>query len=193
MKTVGVVLAGGGSKRFGKPKAFAVYREKFFYQWVFEALRPHVSEIVVSASEQLRNQFQEYRVFQDESRFKGKGPLAGIHAVMKAVAADWYFVIACDMPLMTGETVSKILHTAQQSPTTDAVVPESEGRLQPLAGVYHRRTLDKLESLLQKNILHVRAFLDEIEVYPLQGLDPQCFYNINTKEDLAQLKGEKRQ
>lgn len=192
MKTAGVVLAGGMSRRFGKPKAFAVHNEKLFYESVCEALHPHVSDIVVVAHPQ-QKQFGSYRVLEDDPDFLGKGPLAGLHSAMKSTSADWYCTMACDMPLMSKDTVSRLVKSVQMAGDFDAVVPEASGRLQPLAALYHRRTFEKLESLLTSDTLNVNAFLEEIKVQRLFGLDPQCFYNVNTQADYARLTEAMRQ
>lgn len=194
MKVVGVLLAGGESRRFGEPKAFAVYNEKCFYERVCEALVAHVDEIVIVAHPKIRTRFiRSHRVIEDDPVFQGKGPLAGLYSVMKTVRSDWYCMMACDMPLVN-EKVVKHLIKAAESDAYDAVVPKIEGHLQPLAAMYHHRTFATLESLLNDDERKVKRFLDHIKVRYLHENDFKMgsfyFQNINTKQEYARLKGE---
>jgi molybdopterin-guanine dinucleotide biosynthesis protein A len=195
MKVVGIVLAGGKSRRFGEPKAFAVYNGKFFYEQVCEALKPHVGEIVIVAHPELRTRFTSfYRIIEDDPVLQGRGPLAGLYSVMKTVQSDWYCVLACDMPLINEEIVERLIKAAESN-TYDAIVPKIDGQLQPLAAMYHRKTFATLESLLNDDERKVKRFLDRIQVRYLQENDFMVdsfdyFQNINTKEEYARLKGE---
>ena len=58
MKTIGIVLAGGQSKRFGEPKALALRRGKPFLFYSVEALRPIVDQVVVVAQPHIQKQIQ---------------------------------------------------------------------------------------------------------------------------------------
>lgn len=193
MKVVGVVLAGGESRRFGEAKAFAVYNGKCFYERVCEALVAHVDEIVIVAHPKLRTRFtHSHRVIEDDPVFRGKGPLAGLYSVMKTVRSDWYCVLACDMPLINEQVVERLMKAAESN-VYDAVVPKIDGRLQPLAAVYHDRTFATLKSLLNDDERKVKRFLEQIKVRYLYendfALDSFYFQNINTKEEYARLKG----
>src|SRR5699024_5684787 len=99
MNITGVLLAGGASRRYGEPKAFATYQGKSFYQWALEALQPYTDHIIIVSHPDLYDRFVKdasCNVVQDDPRFQGLGPLAGIYSAMKAMAADWYCVLACD-------------------------------------------------------------------------------------------------
>ncbi|HEX6923531.1 MAG TPA: molybdenum cofactor guanylyltransferase [Bacillales bacterium] len=194
MKTVGVVLAGGASRRFGEPKAFALHNGKYFYKRVCEALESHVDDIVIVARNEFEDRFGNYTVITDESDFQGMGPLAGLYSVMRSISSDWYCVLACDMPLISQAAVGSLVDAVWHSECFDAVVPKIQGRVQPLAAMYHNQTVEKLRSLLVQDIRKVQVFLDEIQVRYLDELaletSPIYFQNVNRKEDLARIKGE---
>lgn len=192
MKVAGVVLAGGESRRFGQPKAFAVHNGKFFYECALEVLKPHVDDTVIVARPEAESKFTGSCVIVDTPVFRGMGPLAGLHSAMKNIASDWYCLLACDMPLMNEESIGRIVKEAIRREQCNAVVPVVGGRVQPLAAMYHARTFEILESLLARDIRTVKKFLSEIHPYKLDGLDPICFQNVNTIADFDQLKGEKR-
>ncbi|HET7579797.1 MAG TPA: molybdenum cofactor guanylyltransferase [Bacillales bacterium] len=192
MKTAGVVLAGGESRRFGQPKAFALHNGKFFYERALAVLKTHIGETVIVARAGEESKFEGCRVIVDDPLFRGMGPLAGLHSAMKNISSDWYCVMACDMPLMTEETIERLVKTASALDRFDAVVPVIERRTQPLAAMYHHSTFEVLESLLARDIRMVKKFLDEIHPYEMEGLDPLCFKNVNTKADFDLLKGERR-
>ncbi|WLR52676.1 molybdenum cofactor guanylyltransferase [Bacillus tianshenii] len=134
----GIILAGGESRRFGSPKAFAKYDGAYFYEYAIQALQQNCETITIVSHPAITKQFPKHlTVIEDEKAFKGDGPLAGIHAVMSAQEADWYMVLPCDMPFITSEIMTRVkaeLHT-----NSDAVLVRGEEKRHPLVGAYHKR------------------------------------------------------
>ncbi|HEX7064628.1 MAG TPA: molybdenum cofactor guanylyltransferase [Bacillales bacterium] len=195
MKISGVVLAGGESRRFGAPKAFALHNGKYFYEWTCESLQPHVDEIVIVTRPEFLGEFRNYKIIADDSEFQGMGPLAGLYSAMNRGTADWYCVLACDMPLMKSQTVKCLVKTALEEKQCDAVVLSIGDRVQPLAAMYRKSTVQKtLKSLLSQGKRKVQGFLDEIQVLYLDEQSFEAgsssFTNVNTPEDLARLQEE---
>ena len=79
-----IILACGHSERFGKAKAFAEIDGQLFYQRIVQTLQETnmFNDIIISTNDQLANQFKHDNVIIDDANNK-KGPLAGIHTVMK--------------------------------------------------------------------------------------------------------------
>ena len=76
----------------------------------------------------------------------------------------------------------------------DAIIPEINGRLQPLFAVYHKRCLPVLTDCLVKQELKMRIFLEKISVKIIKETDfelyhknpkrfQRLFFNMNTRED----------
>lgn len=149
-RIVGAILAGGQSRRFGSPKAFAKQNGVYFFQRAVEALQPFVQELYIVSHPTLVARFQQEtneKVIVDEEKYRGQGPLAGIYTVMKQTEAEWIFVLPCDMPYMRASTIGNMVSYIDAS--FDIVVSAHFGRVQPLVGAYHRRVIGDIERLLK--------------------------------------------
>lgn len=187
MKIAGIVLAGGMSSRYGKPKMFEIYQNKFFYQHSVEALKQNsISPIVISTNENLISCFiQDDIDFIVEKETEAyQGPLFAMYnALSKIPNVEWYFVLSCDIPFITPSFVGKMINLTENS-QYDAIVPTQSGNIHPLLALYHRRSLVKMEKLLAKNKRKIRLLLDEISVLSVPfSAEDEVFININNRED----------
>ena len=104
-----IILAGGQSERFGKPKAFAKIHSQMFYKRIIEVLEATnmFNEIIISTNEILAHEFDYDNIVIDHAKNKGKGPLAGIYSVMKQHTDETlFFVISVDTPMITQKAIS---------------------------------------------------------------------------------------
>ncbi|QXJ37763.1 putative molybdenum cofactor guanylyltransferase [Parageobacillus caldoxylosilyticus] len=161
----GVVLAGGQSRRFGSPKAFAKFKGKYFFEIAVETLRTVAEDIYIVSHPSLVDCFRQKtveKVIMDDERYRGQGPLAGIYTVMKKSEAEWIFVLPCDMPYMRPEVAEKLAKYANEK--FDAIICAHFGRIQPLVGMYHRRTFEQIEKLLQAKDNRMKSLLHRCHV-----------------------------
>lgn len=192
MQIVGILLAGGISRRFGKPKAFASYHNTPFYQWAKKALVPCVHRIIIVSHPLLLDEFTcrgEHGVVKDLPPFQGRGPLAGMYTVMKQEKAEWYVVLPCDAPKMTSYMMQKILSFIDEE--IDAVVPVIRGQAQPLMGVYHGRVAATIEELLHTGDYRMASLLNRCRVCIVTekelGTSGEEFDNINDETAYEEL------
>lgn len=191
-KLHGILLAGGMSRRFGSPKAFALYKGKYFYQWILEAMNKYVGEVTIVSHESLFSKFSshgKYHLILDEERYRGFGPLAGIYSAMKHTNAKWYLVMACDTPNMTSDFVRKLLCFNRDD--VDIVIPTINGKMQPLAGLYHHRVFPMIEDLLDHGDYSVKSLLKKCKIRFVNEtellLDEKVFWNINNQDEYRKL------
>jgi molybdopterin-guanine dinucleotide biosynthesis protein A len=126
-------------------------------------------------------------------RFPGCGPLAGIHAAMRAARQPHVFVAACDMPGLDRDVIGFLLARIGDA---DAVVPCWDGDIEPLHAVYATRLVALVEESLGAGRHAMREFLprvrvdyvSEIELSGMHGA-PRSMLNVNTPEDLAAVGG----
>ncbi|MDD4930092.1 MAG: molybdenum cofactor guanylyltransferase [Gallionella sp.] len=179
-----LILAGGESRRMGQDKARLRLGDKTLLQSVIAALEPLFSEIIVSVREP-RAECELSQVCDDPLH---AGPLAGLAAGIERARTAWVFVVACDMPFITGELIG---HLADFRAGVEAVVPVVAGYPQPLAAFYATRTLKPLREILYGGGKQsFRALLEKLDVRyvsedEMRAADLRGFFDLDTPEDMA--------
>ncbi|WP_415381255.1 molybdenum cofactor guanylyltransferase [Halosimplex sp. TS25] len=200
----GVVLAGGRSTRFGEEnKALATLDGRPVVAHVVEAVAdgtdgtPVLSVATDSQAERLRDALGDRRVEPVRDGADRSGPLAGLSAAADAVDAPWLFVCACDMPLVTPESVDALrarVAAGKGDAAPDAVVPVIDGYDQPLHGLYRRSALGPaLEGLSVDGAM--MALLDRLTVERVAAAATDAplgaaTTNVNTRVDLDALRDD---
>ena len=167
----GVLLVGGGSRRFGSPKALARIGEKTFSDIAWERLawcdeRLAYGKLVDGLA-------LGFPVRDDDSCVRA--PLAGVVAGLRAARFDVIVALPVDLPLVTDEA----LQTLVSACGGDAAVPQTG----PLPGAYRRSALPVLERRLRTRELALAAALEELETRVVE-VDPRLLANINRPQDL---------
>ena len=181
-----LVLAGGTSRRMGRPKAWLEVGDTFLVQHVLQNLAPAFEEVLVSFAEpeQLEHPIP-YRIVFD--RKFSAGPLAGLESGLLAARNEVTFVVACDMPYVTQEVANMAIAAARRC---DAALPRIDGRPEPLCGAYRRTALPFITGALNIGRLKAADVASELDVTWLEGLDPQLFRSLNTPQDLERFHAE---
>jgi molybdopterin-guanine dinucleotide biosynthesis protein A len=185
MQATLLVLAGGASRRMGRPKAWLEVGDTTLVRWVAASLAPAFSEVMVGFAEP--EQIEElipYRVVFD--RKASAGPLAGLEAGLTAARTEVVFAIACDMPYVT-QAVAQIAVAAVQG--SDAAIPRIEGRPEPVCGAYRRSALPAITAALNAGRYKASELIAQLDVTWLEGLDAQLFRSLNTPEDYERFRG----
>jgi len=150
------------------------------------ALRPHFDQLLVGVDEPERWAYLDAEIVVDAR--PGVGPLMGLAGCLARARNDLNFVTACDIPRPPLGLVELLLAAAE---SRDGAIPiHANGYIEPLFGVYRRRVLPTIERLLDRGERQVRKLYDEHD-FAFVALAPLGFDalpNINTPEDLAQLK-----
>lgn len=182
------ILAGGKSSRMNyNNKALLNYKEKKFIEHIIEAGKEYKEVIIIS------NNLEEYKGFNlrvVEDIYKGNGPLSGIHSALINSTTDKVLCIACDMPLITKETLNIIGNYKEEY---DVLVPRVSERLQPLCGVYSKNIISKIEEAIKENNNKLQLLIRTLNLKVIEGdmnskFIEQDFLNINTEKEYKELE-----
>jgi molybdopterin-guanine dinucleotide biosynthesis protein A len=182
------VLAGGASRRMGRPKAELPYGAGTLLEFQVRRLSELFEEVLVVAKAPPPSRVGPARVVLDSAPQH-----AAIHGLVRALeeAADRVFVLGVDLPAVPAALLRAI---AQRSLATEApaVVPRAEGRLQPLAAVWRRSVLAAAVRRVQAGELSLHGLAEEagaeiFEEPDWRAIDPSgaAFANLNTLEEFA--------
>lgn len=185
------VLAGGSSRRMGRPKAALPYGAGTLLEFQTERLARVFEEVFAVVKEPPEFSFGPARVLRD-----GVAGHAGIFGLVRALeeAVDRVFVMAVDLPALSLEVIHAI---AERGSKTDApaLVPRAGGLLQPLAAVWRREVLSLARERVARGALSLRGLAEEAgaEVFPEEAwreMDPSgsSFLNMNTLEEYAAMR-----
>lgn len=189
---VGVVLAGGLSRRFGRTKGELAFEGETLARRAADAVWPLCASVLISVGPDAENPAPGYSVVRDLPP-RGRGPLAGIDAAFRITGDADLLVLACDYPRVGADLLRLIVQTAEEE--DDIVMPvDPRGRDHPLVALWHRRTAPLVAEAVEEGRLKVRALLADFRVRRLgprrfPDLDAgQVLLNLNRPADLEALR-----
>ena len=188
-KILGVVLAGGKSKRFGEDKSQVKLHGKILIDYILSEIIDQFNEILVVTNNPIR--------FKDSSKIlttkdfeEGLGPLGGILTAMKWIKDqkkdyEWISTFPSDTPFFTNKELKIFYENIDIKKSKLFFIKNKETR-HNIFGLWSLDLLKKLETDLQKGERKVEVWADTVGVETInieyEKRDP--FFNINTKEDL---------
>ncbi|SOB99858.1 molybdopterin-guanine dinucleotide biosynthesis protein A [Ureibacillus xyleni] len=179
---IGVILAGGESRRFGSPKAFAKIGDQYFYEIAYKNLEPVCQKVIIVTRDELLPLFPSHLLkIVDTVQFKGNGPLAGIYSAMIEELAEQYMVLPCDMPFLNRAILQRLCNVCSKSMV---VAVRNEQHLYPLVGIWNRSVINIIYDHLQNNeksVLHLLKKIDTtwVEAEYLTKNPSYYFQNLN--------------
>lgn len=185
---VGLVLAGGRSRRFGADKAMALLDGRPLLLHAADRLAGVCDRIAVSAPEgggaaRLAAQLGFVRI-EDDPAF-ASGPLNGLVTGLRwasAEGADLLATVPCDTPRLPEDLVTRL--KAGLGGDAAAVARAPDG-LHPLCGVWRPRIVKTLEAALASGAHPpVRGVLARLPAAEIWFDDDAAFANVNSPEDL---------
>ena len=176
------VLIGGSSKRFGSPKWEAKLNGVRLIDHTWEICKIFESCTIVGKSKnnEIKYPFLEDKVDNVQS------PINGIYTALSHSNNEWNFIISCDLPLMTSNSINKIWDNGNIE--SDAIVPMIKKQKHPLCAFYNTRINKIIKSQMDKGDLKVIQALElfNTSYLPIKS-DDKNFFNMNTIKDLNEI------
>jgi len=190
---VGVILAGGQSRRFGGGDKFLkTLNGKLLIDHVIERVRPQTGPLILNSNSEASS-FADFGLPVIADSIQGyAGPLAGILTGMEWVQKNapdckWMVSFPSDAPFIPLDCVEKMQACAENE-GAEIVCAASAGRTHPVCALWRVDLANDLrkamldEEMRKIDLWTARHRLSVIE-FSDQPFDP--FFNINRPEDLA--------
>ncbi len=181
---LGAVLVGGASRRFGSPKALALYEGVPMAERVVRVLRSVVSEVVLVGSGPVPESLVELSRLEDMPGVVG--PLAGILAALRKRPGRAWLVAACDQALVSQAACHWLVNERRVERV--AVLPRRSAEIiEPLLAVYEPAALLFLEKLESAGFSSLQSLATEPGVATpwIPNLLQQAWISFDRPEDLA--------
>ena len=159
-----IVLAGGQSKRMGRDKAFLPFKNKTFLRNILERLDEFCSRFLIVVN-------KEFSLYEDQVKdLKSNvvfikdinpydGPLNGIVSAFSYLKSEKVLIVTCDTPVINTNLLKDL---SKQLTGYDAVIPEIDGKIQPLNTFYTRNAVEKAVDLYNHGKKSLMAWLDNL-------------------------------
>lgn len=184
IQIAGYILSGGKNRRMGgKKKAFLTLENQTFLHRINDALSvfPRVYLSVDDCEPYLN---QGFLLIKDI--YEDLGPLGAIYSGHMQCKEDALFVVACDMPFVSKETVKNLLDVFHTHKKT--VIAKTKEQLHPLLAIYPKELLPIIKQMLDEKNYKMMEFLKRIDyqVLELENAKKDTM-NINTKQEYEKL------
>jgi molybdenum cofactor guanylyltransferase len=182
---LGLVLAGGRSRRMQRDKASLEYDGKPQLARAMELLRPLVARAFVSARADQSSEATRAAYDTLADIHADLGPIGGIHAALRARPDCAWLVLACDLPFLDAGTLEHLIARRAVSRIATAYRSSSDQMPEPLCAIYEPTALPQIESWIAQDKKCPRAFLSQADVELLELPSAHALDNINTVEEYS--------
>ena len=192
-KILGLVLAGGQSRRMGKDKALIQHEGESQLARTVRLLAAVLDDVFVSARPDQADDPERSQYSLIVDRFADIGPVAGILSAMEQRSdCDW-LVVACDMPGIDAQTITNLLQHRDNNHAVVAYRSTYDGLPEPLCAIYKPEARSIIEKFVGRGIHCPRKMLIESNTLLLEPVSPAALDNLNTPQELEEFRARHSQ
>lgn len=180
---LGLVLAGGQSRRMGQDKGLLSYHGKPQREYLYEQLQPLCEQVFMSIRpDQAETLPNNYPTLVDENQYRG--PFNGLISAHHAFPEAAWLVVACDLPFMDTHALATLVSGRNPHAVATAFATRASGLPEPLAALWEpsglQRAIDYLEN---GSSTCPRKFLIQNEAQLVFPEDDLWVANANSPEE----------
>jgi len=191
---LGVVLAGGRSKRFGDDKTTAKLGNKSLLDHTIEKIEKKFDEILIVSNNEKHVSIKK-NVFSTKDLIEGHlGPLVGVLSAMEWIKKhkknyNWMATFPCDTPFFDENLVDKIMNCPKNA-SKKLFFLKSGNRRHNIFGLWSLELKDILLKDINKGHRKVEEWANKVgsEIIEINDENDYIFLNINSREDLETAK-----
>ena len=192
---LGVILAGGQSKRMGKDKLFLELNNKKLIEHTIDKVKKYLKQVIIITNQD-NEFFLKNNLITVKDCIAGQlGPLVGILTAMKWAKENsnkysWIATFPCDTPFFPDSIIKSFIKESEKKESL-ILCASSHGRKHNIFGLWSIELYEKLQDdLINKKIRKVQDWIEKNKItnveFNFNEYDP--FFNINTLDDLETAK-----
>ncbi len=190
---LGVVLAGGKSRRFGQDKSQVKLHDKLLINYILGEIIDVFQETLIIANDSI-DYMQSDKIAITKDFKSNLGPLGGVLTAMKWIKENnksykWISTFPSDTPFFTKKELNYFYENIKKNDSKLFFIKNKDTR-HNIFGLWSLDLINQLEKDLLKGERKVEVWADSIGVNTVnvEYKKPDPFFNINTKEDLKKAK-----
>ena len=191
--TTGVILAGGEARRMGGgDKGLVELCGRPLIEYALARLSPQVDTLIINANRN-RERYAAYGhpVIAD-SRQGFQGPLAGMLSCLEAAQTEFVVTAPCDSPLLPEDLAARLFRQLREE-QADISVAHNGARMQPVFALMSASLASSMRAFLDRGERKIDRWFEQHKLAVADfSARPDCFRNVNTPGELAQMEAQLR-
>jgi molybdopterin-guanine dinucleotide biosynthesis protein A len=183
----GLVLAGGKSERMGFDKGGVNWHGKEQRYHIADMLKPFCKEVFISCRADQQQEIDGHYASLPDT-FTRLGPFGAILSAFREKPDSAWFVVACDLPLLSEKTLKYLTENRNSSSIATAYQSSFDDFPEPLITIWEPKSYPVLLSFLSQGYSCPRKVLINSDITLLEVPNPDDLTNVNTPEDLEKVK-----
>jgi molybdopterin-guanine dinucleotide biosynthesis protein A len=184
----GLILSGGKSSRMGNDKGLISYHDKPHREHLFDLASQFCNEVYFSArKDQLPSFAAHSPVIIDQDNYRG--PFNGILSAHETHPEVAWLVLACDLPLLSGEGLKELESQRNLDKAATAFSSEESDLPEPLIAIWEPKALVAAKTYLKTAKSSCpRKFLINSDIQLVEPSSYELLYNANSIEEYERAK-----
>lgn len=178
----GLILAGGQSRRMGKPKAFIEYHGIPQVTYLFNLLSKYCQKVYTACKHHQR--FDE-NLNPLPDQFEMDTPLNGILSAFKKYPEKSWLTVPVDMPLIDDVLLNHLITHRDKSKSATCYFDSTGKKPEPLLCIWEAKVFEQLQAYYKSGGYKPRQLLQQIDARLLEIPDKKYHLNVNSPEELA--------
>ncbi|MEM8887557.1 MAG: NTP transferase domain-containing protein [Bacteroidota bacterium] len=184
---IGLVLAGGKSRRMGEDKGLISYFGKAQRIHCFELLEElGLEKVYTSCREDQLAELMEYFPLAD--RPGRAGPMFILDQALEMNPHKAFLLLPCDVPLMDAASFEFLLKQRDPSKIATAFLSPFDGKPEPLLAIWEAKAHTLIQSYIAQDSISPRRLLMAEDVKLIEAPSPEKLQNANSPEEQEKIR-----
>lgn len=178
-----LIMAGGRSIRMGRDKTTMRYHDEEQFLHVYKMFSRKNMKSYISCRADQRDFFESRGCEVIVDRISDMGPLGGIISAFMSHPDEAFFVLACDLPLVTEDDLEELISARNHTHMATAFLSPHDKFPEPLIAIWEPKSYPVIMQFVAQGYSCPRKVLINSNSLVVKASHPDRLMNVNTMED----------